>query len=335
MRGDDCLYKVGTYGIAQSFLFGGWVQSGIIRQSNDYLFRLSTAAGIDFDAKNRMWIASYDSSVVRFESPEFSDAEQGYQFDFNAPKGLTASGMDVMPDGTLYAFNRLTRELWRLGEEISTVDFESLDEDVVPLAVGPDGVVYVSAKSQIFTIDKYGNLQYYNLITTQHMVMGEDGDLYVSVGKEKSNKTIYRVTEKDGFRILATEIVGDKLGLGNIGVTTSDFEVHLAETKGGFYVFDESYSRLYFLDYDGGGRKVADIPAVKDGITALAATPSGDVFFIYHDSSDVYKVDPQTGDIALFASGLIGEPRLMAISPDGKWLYVSENGAIDKLSLTP
>ena len=80
---------------------------------------------------------------------------------------------------------------------------------------------------------------------------------------------------------------------------------------------------------------MADIPAVLGGITALTATSSGDVFFIYHDSSEVYKVDPQTGDIALFASGLSGAPKLMAVSPDVKWLYVSENGAIDKLSLTP
>ena len=335
MRGDDCLYKVGPNGIARSFLFSGWVQSGIFKQANDYLFKLSTAAGIDFDTKDRMWIASFDGRVIRFQSPELSPEEIGYQFEFNAPKGLTASGMDVRQDGTVYAFNSLNKELWKIGTAITTVPLESLDEDIVPLAVGADGIVYVSAKSQIFTVGTNGQLQIYNTIKTQNMEMGVDGDLYVSFGKAKSNKIIYRVTEKDGYYIFITEIDGDKLGLGNIGEASSDFEIYIARTDGGFYIFDESYSRLYFVDYQGKGRIITDVPVAPEGIDALAATPSGKIFIIYHDSAEVYQVDSQTGELSLYASGLIGDPRLMSVSPDGKWLYIAENGAIDKLPITP
>ena len=333
VRGDDSLYQVNSNGLAQTYLLSGYEQSGLIRQANDYLFKLSTAAGIDFDAKGRMWIASFDGRVVRFESPEFSDLEQGYQFEFNAPEGLTSSGMDVKQDGTVVAFNSLTKELWQIGNETTTLLLESLDQDIVPLAVGDDDVVYVSAKSQVFSLDKYGNLNFYNLIKTEHMVMGEDGDLYASVGKPKSNKIIYQLTERDGFRIFISEIAGDKLGMGNIGTATNDFEVLLADTKGGFYVFDESYSRLYFVDYEGRGKIVTDIPVVSEGLDALAASPDGDVYIIYHNTHEVYHIDPLTGEMALFASDLIGDPILMVCSPDGKWLYVAENGAIDKLPL--
>lgn len=89
------------------------------------------------------------------------------------------------------------------------------------------------------------------------------------------------------------------------------------------------------MDYQGKGRIITDVPVAPEGIDALAATPSGKIFIIYHDSAEVYQVDSQTGELSLYDSGLIDDPRLMSVSPDGKWLYIAENDAIDKLPITP
>ena len=39
------------------------------------------------------------------------------------------------------------------------------------------------------------------------------------------------------------------------------------------------------------------------------------------------------GQIEVYATGVCGDPQALVISPDGRWLYVAENGAIDKIEL--
>ena len=110
----------------------------------------------------------------------------------------------------------------------------------------------------------------------------------------------------------------------------------LIETSpdGGFYIYDSSQGKVYSVALNGQARVVAEV----DGVTAMATSREGNTFLVVHSTESQYPdysvlmMDP-AGKIEVYATGVCGDPQALVISPDNLWLYVAENGAIDKIPL--
>ncbi|GAI89925.1 unnamed protein product, partial [marine sediment metagenome] len=93
------------------------------------------------------------------------------------------------------------------------------------------------------------------------------------------------------------------------------------------------------VDFDGRANVFADIPLIRKtcGPAPMAVSPDGDVFINANDAPYPYgysllRIDPN-GNYETYASEIYGDPLGAVVSSDGQWLYISENGAIDKIPL--
>jgi len=75
----------------------------------------------------------------------------------------------------------------------------------------------------------------------------------------------------------------------------------------------------------------------------MAVSPDEEIFLALHGvlpesypeeyEYSVLRVDTE-GGIHLLANGIWGDPQALEVSSDGCWLYVAENGSIDKIKIT-
>jgi hypothetical protein len=196
------------------------------------------------------------------------------------------------------------------------------------VAVDSVGTVYLGMPyGKIVRIEPDGTLSNYATLLTRRMVFGADGALYAIVGDFNQPKSIVRITDVDKFSTIATQIDGTSLGNG---------EIHISPAlDSGLYVFTEMERNLFFVDFNGQGRLIANLQTLGGGGPAvMAASPvTGDIYFIPHGPYKVYRISAE-GSSEEVATGVYGDPWGMVISDDGNWLYVAESGAIDKIPIS-
>jgi len=187
---------------------------------------------------------------------------------------------------------------------------------------------------EIAWLDTNGKLRHYAWLHSWSMTFAADGHLYAVVGAGGEPRSVVRIVGKDNYRTLITQIDGKPLG-GHTGYGPGS--VHIDPAPGeGLYIYDESHKRVYYVDFDGQARFVADVPGIG-APAAMAVSPEGNTFVIAHDAPGQYAysllwIQPD-GHKEIYARGIYGDPLGAVVSPDGHWLYIAENGAIDKIPI--
>ena len=252
-----------------------------------------------------------------YQNPEF----------FCSP-GLEVSDLAIGPNGEIYAPDENSRQVLRIEPDGNVeVLLEHNSAGRVAVAVDEDGVLYLGMPyGEIVRLEADGSLSHYAPLLTRRMVFGSDGSLYAVVGDYDHPMSIIRVTDVDVFTTIVTEIDGTALG---------DREAHISPAlKDGLYISTEGDRNLFFVDFDGQGHLIANLRTLGGGGPAvMAASPvDGNIYLIPHGPYDVYRIDSE-GKSEVVASGVFGDPWGMVVSNDGKWLYIAESGAIDKIPL--
>jgi len=338
VRGTNSLFQLSPTGTPKSFRVNGKRYSG-----NAYELDIQTPGGITFDDEGRLWIASYNSSIRYLEPPRAGQQSQGMSMTVLAPgfaPGFIAADLEVSRDGYVYVYNNnpTPGELWRVsprGNIEVLLKIPDRGEGNIGMALDDQGKLYLGMPNgEIAWLDTNGALRHYAWLHSWSMTFAADGYLYAVVGAGGKPRSVVRIVGKDNYRTLITQIDGKPLG----GQTEcGPGSVHIDPAPGeGFYIYDESHKRVYYVDFDGQARFVADVPGIG-APAAMAVSPDGDVLVIPHSLSLSYayalhRIDPD-GNINIYAREIYGDPLGAVVSPDGHWLYISENGAIDKIPI--
>lgn len=287
-----------------------------------------TAAGIAFDDEGGLWIASYNSQLIRLVplTPGQPDPEFTMQVIY---PGLEATDIDVGPDSEIYAPDMNTKQVYRITPdgEIKVLVKYGFDGRTA-VAVDHAGTVYLGLPNgEIMRLDPGGTLAHYAKLLTRRMVFGADGALYAIVGNFGQPKAIVRITGVNTSSTIATQIDGISLGNGDAHISPA--------LDTGLYVFTEQERNLFFVDFNGQGHLIANLRELGGGGPAvMAASPvTSDIYFIPHGPYQVSRISAK-GEITEVATGVFGDPWGMVVSKDGKWLYVAESGAIDKIPIS-
>jgi hypothetical protein len=323
-------------GTEKPFYVNGVRYSG---ETDDYL-DLQTPGGITFDDEGRLWIASYNSSIRYLEPLMPGGDDPAMSMTVVAPgfaPGFVAADLEVSCDGHVYVYNKnpSPSELWGISPE---GDIEVLlhvqEPDNIGMALDAQGKLYLGLPNgEVAWLDTTGELQHYAWLHSWSMTFAADGCLYAVVGASGQPRSVVRIVGRDNYRTLISQIDGKPLG-GSTGYGPGC--VHIDPAPGeGLYVYDEAHKRVYYVDFDGQASVVADLPGIG-APAAMAVSPEGDIFVIPHSSDSygyaLHRIDPD-GDIEIYARAIYGDPLGAGVSPDGRWLYISENGAIDKIPI--
>jgi len=331
VRGCNTLYQLAPDGTQKPFYVNGKRYSG-----NAFELDIQTPGGITFDDEGRLWITSYNSSIRYLEPLMPGEDSLGMTMTVIAPgfaPGFNAADLEITRDGTLYVYNNNPSpgELWRISPEGQVEVLLYLQQrGNIGMALDDKGRLYLGLlNGEIAWLDTNGELRHYAWLHSSSMTFAADGYLYAVSGKGDEPKSIVRILGRDNHSTLISQIDGKSLG---------PESVHVDPAPGrGLYIYDESHNRVYYVDFDGQARVVADVPGIGAPAT-MAVSPEGDIFIIPHDAPYPYgysllRIDPD-GNINIYAREIFGDPLGAVVSWDGRWLYVSENGAIDKIYIT-
>ncbi len=336
IRGCNTLYQFASDGTQKPFYVNGKRYFGHTNELD-----IQTAGGITFDDEGRLWIASYNSSIRYLEPLLPGEDILGMTMTVIAPgfvPGFVAADLEVSCDGYVYVYNYnpTPGELWQVSPEGEIEVLLHLRErGNVGMALDDQGKLYLGLPNgEIAWLDTNGKLRHYAWLHSWSMTFAADGYLYAVVGTGGEPRSVVRIAGRDNYRTLITQIDGKPLG-GHTGYGPGS--VHIDPAPGeGLYIYDESHKRVYYVDFDGQASVVADLPGIG-APAAMAVSPEGDVFVIPHSSLSygyaLHRIDPD-GNIKIYAREIYGDPLGAVVSSDGRWLYITENGAIDRIYIT-
>jgi len=329
-RTGNMLYQISPDGIPKPFQVNGRIYSGDVEELD-----LGTSGGIAVDDQGRVWIGSYTAQIWRLDPVPGRIDEMTLTL---VVPGFLASDLEVDRDGNVYAYNVNPHpgELWRISPD-GNVDVVLLvghqgrvaDEKFAALATDAAGNLYIGLPNgEIKRRDANGTLMSYAWLpeSVEHLAFGSDERLYAVAGQLGGCKTIFRIVNMNNYEPFLSQLGGQPI---------SGWDTLIeAAPDGGFYVYESSQGKVYNVARDGQARVVAEV----DGVTAMATSRGGDVFLVLHGTESPYpdysvlRMDP-AGKIEVYATRVCGDPQALVISPDDLWLYVAENGAIDKIPI--
>jgi len=330
-RTGNTLYQISPDGTPKPFRVNGRIYSGDVGELD-----LGTSGGIAVDDQGRVWIGSYTTHIWRLDPVPGRTDEMTLTL---VVPGFLASDLEVDRDGNVYAYNVNPHpgELWRISPEgdvdvVLLVDHQGrvADEKFAALATDAAGNLYIGLPNgEIKRRDANGTLMRYAWLPerVEHLAFGSDGRLYAVSGQLGGRKTIFRIVDVSKCEPFLSQLEGQPISGWDILIETSP--------DGGFYIYDSSQGKVYSVALDGQARVVAEV----DGVTAMAVSRERDIFLVVHGTESPYPeysvlmMDP-AGKIEVYATGVCGDPQALVISPDDLWLYVAENGAIDKIPIT-
>jgi len=343
--GHSGLFQLAPNGTPKPFRVNGKRYSG-----DAFELDIQTPGGITFDDQGRLWIASYNSSIRYLEPPGADRQSQGMSMTVLAPgfaPGSIAADLEITRDGSLYVYNNnpSPAELWRISpqgniEVLLKIPDKFPGESNIGMALDAQGRLYLGMPNgEIVWLDTKGDLRHYAWLRSWHMTFASDGCLYAAVGGGGEAKSIVRITGVDRYETLVREIDGQALGIGP-GSSYGPASVRILSTPGGeLLIYDEGHMKIYSVDLDGHASVFADFPELRQirAPAAMAVSPEGDIFVIPHDAPRPYGysllwIEPD-GHKEIYAREIYGDPLGAVVSPDGHWLYIAENGAINKIPL--
>lgn len=329
-RAGNTLYQISPDGTPKPFQVNGRIYSGDVEELD-----LGTSGGIAVDDQGRIWIGSYTAQIWRLDPVLGRDDEMTLTL---VVPGFLASDLEVDRNGNIYAYNVNPHpgELWRISPDgnvdvVLFVDHQdrAADEKFAALATDDAGNLYIGLPSgEIKRRDANGTLMRYAWLPerVEHLAFGSDDCLYAVAGQLGGRKTIFRIVNMNNYEPFLSQLGGQPISGWDILIE--------AAPDGGFYVYESSQGKVYNVAFDGQARVVAEV----DGVTAMATSRKGNTFLVVHGTESPYpdysvlRMGP-AGQIEVYATGVCGDPQALVISPDGRWLYVAENGAIDKIEL--
>lgn len=309
---------------------------------DDTIPLLGLPGGMAFDAEGQLWTVSYTSPIKRFTNPVAGEID-GWESLEVVFDGFNAPDIDVDQAGNVYATNTYSEELWKIDPNgnIEVLLEHAGGEDYGPgnyvyIAVTPEGVIFLARPDgKIVRLDESSVPQHYADVHSNGLVIGSDGVLYAESTSDRDNYSgIVRITGPDQVEVLTTEIDGYELGSGPDEIW--DFVSLQYGWDEGIYVIDGTHGKVFFLGFDGQGSALWDLAAPDSQPSTYAVSPEGLLYF--WDRLDpfgfaqVVKVH-EDGRFEIIVWGTEGDPLSIAISLDGEWLYMAENGAIDKIPL--
>ncbi|RLC86142.1 MAG: hypothetical protein DRJ03_09685 [Chloroflexi bacterium] len=287
-----------------------------------------TSAGIAFDDEGGLWVASYNSKLVRLAPITSGASDPEFTMEVISP-GFEASDLAIDSNGAIYATDLNIGQVLKINPN-NDVDIllQHGSSGRVAVAVDENDVVYLGMPhGEIMRLEEDGSLTHYANLLTRRMVFGANGVLYAVTGDYGQSKSIVGITGVDTFTTLATEIEGISLGDGDAHISPASDQ--------GLYVFTERERNLFFVDFEGQGHLIANLQSLGGGgPVVMAASPiSGDIYLIPHGPYTLYRIDAE-GHHEEIATGVFGDPWGMVVSQDGKYLFVAESGAIDKILIS-
>jgi len=343
--GHSALFQLAPNGTPKPFRVNGKRYSG-----DAFELDIQTAGGITFDDEGRLWIASYNSSIRYLEPLMPGENDLGMTMTVIAPgfaPGFIAADLEITRDGSLYVYNNnpSPAELWRISprgniEVLLKIPDKFPGESNIGMALDAQGKLYLGMPNgEIVWLDAKGDLKHYAWLRSWHMTFAADGYLYAAVGGGGEPKSIVRITAVDRYKTLVREIDGQPLGIGP-GSRYGPASVRiLSAPGGGLLVYDEGHMKIYSVDLDGQASVFADFPELHQirGPAPIAVAPDGSVFINLNDAPwplgySLLLIHPN-GDREIYARRIYGDPLGAVVSPDGQWLYIAENGAIDKIPI--
>jgi sugar lactone lactonase YvrE len=323
-RGTTFAYQFSPDGEIKPFTIDG-------RPGSD--FRWHLAGDIEFDDNGNLWVTYGSGEVVRLApvDPESSDSDFTSELIYDS---FEASEVAVGPQGEVYATDLVPGSVWRFTPDGSyEIIWEHGDQGRVGIAVNDQGAIYAgSIFGEILKLEN-GEISHYADLVTERMIIAGDGNLYAAVGGDGSGYRVVRITGVDTYETFASEIAGVPLG---------DAPVQLAPAMDhGLYVLAQSNGTLFYINFEGEGKVVARLSESME-FAVMASSPVTDIiYFLAHVVNDqgpecrpyaLCQYDPG-GQLEVVSPVVPGDPWGMDVSPDGKWLYIVEVGAIDKVPL--
>jgi sugar lactone lactonase YvrE len=297
------------------------------------------AGGITIDDQGRVWFGSADSSLwqldplseERVTSLGYSSSESIFTQTLFVD-GFYTSDMSISTSGVIYTPNTNTSDLWRIPPTGNYDDFSNytpnpLAKGDVSIVVNEEGLALLGLPhGKILEFNQNGNRSPYASLFTRSMTLGADSLIYAVGGDIGKFKEIVQIDNLGNVKTLAIDVAGTSLGNEDVYITIAQRE--------GFYVFRRENSSLYYLDYDDNSNFIVDLSALTGGgpVVMTASPVTGDIFLGLKGTSVIFRIDP-SGNSEIFASGFIGGVSAMAVSPDGKTLFIAEGGAIGRISL--
>ena len=288
-----------------------------------------SSAGIAFDDEGGLWVASYNSRLMRLVPLSTGQSDPDFKMQIIST-GFEATDLDVNINGEIYAPDMNSQQLVKFNPNgQSEVLAQNIGYGRIAVAVDQIGFVYLGlSNGKIVRVEADGSFSDYAALMTKRMKFGTDGALYAIVGNEGQSKTIVKITDKDKYTTFATQIDGIPLGNG---------EIHISPVQDkGFYVFTENERNLFFIDYKAQGHLVTNLQTLGGGSgpAVMAASPVLDeLYIIPHGPYSVFHINAD-GKSEEIASRVYGDPWGMVVSDDGNWLYVAESGVIDKIPIS-
>lgn len=332
VRAKSTLYRLSPQGQDKPY----YIFTDIVKHGYEY--RYGPAGGVTFDDQARVWLASGNSSLWRFNLPTEEEqafygalfTETTYSRTLITP-GIKADDLAVSVSGLLYAASEVNGELWRINQTGNPDVFSSYQSEGgagwASLVVNNEDILFLGVPyGSILKVDQKGSRSSFVKYFTRSMTFGVDDMIYAVGGDVTDFKEIVQIDESGKIKTLAIDVDSTSLG---------KREVHIAIAQGdGFYVFREENSSLYFLDYDDNSHFIADLTVISGGgpVIMTSSPISGDIFLAPKGSSTLFRIDAE-GNSELFVNGFIGGVSAMTASPDGETLYIGEAGAIAKISL--
>ncbi len=326
VRGIARLSQFTPEGVKKTFVVDGKKYPG-----GPYYWR--TPAGIAFDDEGGLWIASYGSQLIRLSPTAPGQPDPEFTMQVIYP-GFENADLEVGLNGEIYASEDYVGQILRINPDGGVdVVLDHGFQGHAALAIDSSGIVYAGLPNrEIVRIQADGTATHYAQLLTSRMAFGADGALYAvavegGFGQNNAVVSIVRITNVDTFTVLTTEIDGIALGKG---------EAHISPAlDDGFYIYIEQTCDLLFMDFSGQGHLIANTSSLGCGGPAvMAASPlTGDIYLISHGPYKLYRFTPD-GQYTLIAERIFGDPLGMVVSRDGQWLYVAENGAIDKIPIS-
>ncbi|MCK4392246.1 hypothetical protein KAX17_05020 [Candidatus Bipolaricaulota bacterium] len=344
IRGYNRLYQLAPDGTQKPFYVNGKRYSGDASELD-----IQTPGGITFDDQGRLWIASYNSSIRYFSPPQPGQQSRGMSVTEIAPGLASGSGgadLEISGKRDLYVYNHNSSpgEIWRISPQGNIevlLQIPDKGDGNIGMALDAQGKLYLGMPNgEIAWLDTNGTLQHYAWLRSWHMTFASDGYLYAAVGGGGEPKSIVRITGVDRYETLVREIDGQALGIGP-GSRYGPANVRILSTPGGeLLVYDEGHMMIYSVELDGQVSVFADFPELRQirGPAPIAVAPDGSVFINLNDAPyplgySLLRIHPN-GDKEIYAREIYGDPLGAVVSPDGHWLYIAENGAIDKIEVT-
>ncbi len=263
-----------------------------------------TAAGIAVDDEGGLWIASYNSYLLRLQPTTPGQPDPEFSMHVVSP-GFEASSLAEGLNGEIFASDGNVAQIKRITPDGGVeVVLDHGFAGRTALAMSEEGVLYAGLPSgDIVRVESDGQTTHYARLLTCRMAFGADGALYAIVSDDGQSKSVVRITGVDTSSVVATSIAGVSLGAG---------ESHISPAlDDGFYVYIEQSCDLLFMDFNGQGRVIANIrPLGCGGPATMAASPlTGEIYLITHGPYTLYRftADGQSTPIVEASSAIHGE----------------------------